>query len=62
MLGKDMDAKDMHGKEMATPKLSRKELVERLRAEFPEASHAMGDYIIEDVLDGRLPATPTLRR
>jgi uncharacterized protein (TIGR00369 family) len=47
-----MHDKDLHGKEMAAPKLSRKELVERLRAEFPEASHAMGDYIIEDVWFG----------
>ena len=43
---------DTHGKEMAAPKLSRKELIDRLRAEFPEASHAMGDYIIEDVWMG----------
>jgi uncharacterized protein (TIGR00369 family) len=44
-----MHGKDTRSKEMAAPKLSRKELVERLRAEFPEASHAMGDYIIEEV-------------
>lgn len=52
MNGKNMHGKDMRDKEMATPKLSRKELVERLRTEFPEASHAMGDYIIEDVWMG----------
>jgi uncharacterized protein (TIGR00369 family) len=45
--------------EMAVPKLTRKELVERLRAEFPETSHAVGDYEIEEVWYGgcrlRLP-------
>jgi uncharacterized protein (TIGR00369 family) len=43
----------MTGKEMAAPKLTRKELVDRLRAEFPEASHAMGAYEIEEVSHGR---------
>jgi uncharacterized protein (TIGR00369 family) len=42
----------MTGKDMAAPKLACKELVERLRAEFPEASHAMGDYVIEDIWFG----------
>jgi uncharacterized protein (TIGR00369 family) len=37
---------------MAAPKLTRKELVELLRAEFPEASHAIGNYDIEDVWHG----------
>jgi uncharacterized protein (TIGR00369 family) len=37
---------------MAAPKLPRKELVERLRLEFPEASHAIGDYEIEEVWHG----------
>jgi uncharacterized protein (TIGR00369 family) len=45
--------------EMAAPKLTRKELIERLRAEFPETSHAVGDYEIEEVWHGgcrlRLP-------
>ena len=41
-----------HGKEMAAPKLTRKQLVELLAAEFPEASHAMGDYEIEEVWHG----------
>jgi len=47
------------GKKMAAPKLSRKKLVELLRSEFPEASHALGRYRIEKVWHGgcrvRLP-------
>jgi uncharacterized protein (TIGR00369 family) len=39
-------------KEVAAPKLTRKELVELLRAEFPEASHAMGNYEIEEIWHG----------
>jgi uncharacterized protein (TIGR00369 family) len=39
-------------KEMAAPKLTRKELVDLLRAEFPEASHAMGNYEIEEIWHG----------
>ncbi len=39
-------------REKAVPKLTRKELIDRLRAEFPEASHAMGDYEIEEVWHG----------
>jgi uncharacterized protein (TIGR00369 family) len=42
----------MSDKEMAAPKLTRKELVERLRAEFPEMSNAMGNYEIEEVRYG----------
>ena len=42
----------MNDKEMAAPKLTRKELVERLRAEFPEMSNAMGNYEIEEVWYG----------
>jgi len=42
----------LDGKQMAAPKLTRKELVDLLKAEFPEASHAMGDYEIEDVWHG----------
>ncbi len=42
----------MSDKEMAAPKLTRKELVERLRAEFPEMSNAMGNYEIEEVWYG----------
>jgi uncharacterized protein (TIGR00369 family) len=38
--------------DMAAPKLSRKELVELLSAEFPEASHALGNYDIEEVWHG----------
>jgi uncharacterized protein (TIGR00369 family) len=38
--------------QMATPALTRKELVERLRLEFPEASHAVGDYEIEELWRG----------
>ena len=38
--------------EMAAPKLTRKELVDLLTAEFPEANHALGDYQIEEVWHG----------
>jgi uncharacterized protein (TIGR00369 family) len=37
---------------MATPALTRKELLERLLAEFPEASHAVGDYDLEELWHG----------
>ena len=47
-----MGNKDMVSNDMAAPKLTRKELVDLLRAEFPEASHAMGDYEIEEVWQG----------
>lgn len=40
------------GKEKTAPKLTREELIERLRAEFPEASHAVGDYEIEELWHG----------
>ena len=40
------------GKQMAEPKLTRKQLVALLEAEFPEASHAVGDYEIEEVWHG----------
>jgi uncharacterized protein (TIGR00369 family) len=46
------DARRLVDKNMAVPKLTRKELVERLHTEFPEASHAIGDYEIEDVWHG----------
>jgi len=39
-------------RQMAAPKLSRKELSERLSAEFPEASHIIGDYEIEELWHG----------
>jgi uncharacterized protein (TIGR00369 family) len=39
-------------KDMAAPKLTRKELVALLKAEFPEAAHAVGDYEIEEVWYG----------
>jgi len=38
--------------EMAAPKLTRKELVDLLTAEFPEATHALGNYEIEEVWHG----------
>jgi uncharacterized protein (TIGR00369 family) len=38
--------------EMAAPAISRKELLERLRAEFPEGSNAGGDYDIEALWRG----------
>jgi len=37
---------------MAAPKLARKELEERLRAEFPEMFHHTSGYAIEDVWRG----------
>jgi uncharacterized protein (TIGR00369 family) len=40
------------GTQMAPPKLTRKELIALLRAEFPEASHAVGDYEVEAVWYG----------
>ena len=46
------DAGRLVDKNMATPKLTRKELAERLRAEFPEACHTIGDYEIEEVWHG----------
>jgi uncharacterized protein (TIGR00369 family) len=46
-------------KEMAAPKLTRKELAERLRAEFPEMSNAMNGCTIDELWLGgcrlRLP-------
>jgi len=39
-------------RQKAAPKLTRKELVALLKAEFPEASHAVGDYEIEEVWHG----------
>ena len=38
--------------EMAAPKLTRKELINLLAAEFPEAAHAVGAYEIEEVWHG----------
>ncbi len=38
--------------EMATPALTRKELLERLRSEFPQAGYAVGDYEIEALWRG----------
>jgi uncharacterized protein (TIGR00369 family) len=38
--------------EMATPALTRKELLERLRSEFPQAGSAVGDYEIEALWRG----------
>ncbi|MFZ0426256.1 MAG: PaaI family thioesterase [Xanthobacteraceae bacterium] len=40
------------GKEMAAPKLTLQELVRLLETEFPEAAHAVGDYLIEEVWHG----------
>jgi uncharacterized protein (TIGR00369 family) len=37
---------------IAEPKLTREQLVELLAAEFPEATHAVGDYEIEEVWHG----------
>jgi uncharacterized protein (TIGR00369 family) len=38
--------------DMAIPALTRKELCERLRLEFPDGSYAMGDYEIEELWRG----------
>src|ERR1700744_183366 len=46
------EGRDMVGNEMAPPKLARKELIELLAAEFPEAAHAVGDGEIEEVWFG----------
>jgi uncharacterized protein (TIGR00369 family) len=46
------DAGQSADKNMATAKLTRKELAERLRLEFPEASLTIGDYEIEDLWHG----------
>ena len=46
------DVRRSSDKKMAAPKLTRKALIERLRLEFPEASHTIGDYEIEDVWRG----------
>jgi uncharacterized protein (TIGR00369 family) len=37
---------------MAAPKLTLQELVRLLETEFPEAAHAVGDYLIEEVWHG----------
>jgi acyl-coenzyme A thioesterase PaaI-like protein len=37
---------------IAAPKLSRERLVELLASEFPEATHAVGDYDIEEIWYG----------
>jgi uncharacterized protein (TIGR00369 family) len=36
----------------AAPKLTREQLIELLAIEFPEATHAVGDYVIEDAWFG----------
>jgi len=50
-IGASETSSDM-AKEMATPALTRKELLERLRVEFPDASHAVGEYEIEEFWRG----------
>lgn len=49
---KPTGASHTRGSHMATPALTRKELLERLRVEFPEAGHAVGDYQIEELWRG----------
>lgn len=46
------DAKPIGATHMATPALTRKELLERLLVEFPEAPHAVGDYDLEELWHG----------
>ena len=38
--------------QMAAPALTRKELLDRLRIEFPDAGYAVGDYEIEELWRG----------
>jgi uncharacterized protein (TIGR00369 family) len=40
------------GSDMAAPALTRKELLDRLRSEFPQAGYAVGDYEIEELWRG----------
>ncbi len=47
-----IEAKPMGASQMATPALTRKELLDRLTMEFPEAGHAMRDYEIEELWRG----------
>jgi len=47
-----IEAKPIGASQMATPVLTRKELVERLDIEFPESRHALGDYDIEEIWYG----------
>jgi uncharacterized protein (TIGR00369 family) len=46
------DAKLTGATEMAAPALTRKDLLERLRLEFPEAGNAVGDFEIEELWRG----------
>lgn len=46
------DAKPTGASQMATPALTRKELLERLCIEFPDAGHAVGDFEIEELWRG----------
>src|ERR1700719_548238 len=46
------DAKPTGASQMATPALTRKQLLERLRIEFPDAGHAVGDFEIEELWRG----------
>lgn len=51
--GNEKDANEhLANKDMAAPKLSRKELIERLSSEFPEATHSLGRYEVEEVWFG----------
>jgi uncharacterized protein (TIGR00369 family) len=46
------DAVSTDAIEMAAPAITRKELLDRLGVEFPEASHAVGDCEIEELWRG----------
>ncbi len=48
-MNKDMAAKDTAAREMAAPKLARKELWDLLRGNFPEMSNAMGNYELDEL-------------
>ena len=49
---KPTGASHTHASHMATPALTRKELIERLNIEFPGSRHALGDYDIEEIWYG----------
>lgn len=47
--GKNIESSDTASREMAAPKLTRKELETLLRAEFPEMFNPESGYVLEDV-------------
>ncbi len=51
-MSKGMTAADIATKEMAAPKLTRKELWDLLRRDFPEMSNSMGNYQLDELWCG----------